>query len=229
MRDDDDRDALLPVDAGEELQHLMRGLRVERARGLVGEEDRGSGRERPGDPDALLLSPGELLGVGPRLVCEADELEKLGHSRVDVFLGPAGEFERVGDVRLDRLGREEVELLEDHPDSAPDPAQLPLPEQGDVDAVDGDAPRGRRFECVDQPHERRLPGARVADDPVDVAPLDVEGDVVDRDDLGGVTARRRIRLGDAAQADDRHGGAPGSRTDGNRAAHSAPPDSLVLS
>ena len=71
--DDDDRHALLLVDPLEQVEHLVRGLRVERAGRLVCEQDRGPRGECAGDADALLLTAGELLGVRLRLVGQADE------------------------------------------------------------------------------------------------------------------------------------------------------------
>jgi hypothetical protein len=81
----------------------------------------------------------------------------------------------------DRLGGEEVELLEDHADAAAHPAQLPL-ERRDVDAVDHQMTARRRLERVDQPHQGRLAGAGIADDAEHVALGDLEGHVVDGDD-----------------------------------------------
>ena len=57
--DQDDRPAL-PVEAIEDLHHLLRGGGVEVAGRLVGEDHRRVGDERARDRDALLLAAGEL-------------------------------------------------------------------------------------------------------------------------------------------------------------------------
>src|SRR5712692_4608230 len=64
MRDDQDRVALL-VELGEELEHFVAGLLVERAGRLVSQEHRRPVGERAGDRDALRLSAESLEGSTP--------------------------------------------------------------------------------------------------------------------------------------------------------------------
>src|SRR5690349_18184567 len=95
VRDDEDRDSELPVDAAEEAEHLLRRVGVESARGLVGEKDPGAGGEGAGDADALLLAARELFRVAAGLVGEADEPEELLDARRDLGARPARDLERV--------------------------------------------------------------------------------------------------------------------------------------
>ncbi len=180
VRDDDDGDAELGVDAPQEREDLARRLGVERGGRLVGEEDRGLRRERAGDPDALLLPARELARVGLRLVGEPHEREELGDARRALLARPARHLERVGHVPGDGARRQEVELLEHHPDPRAHLAHAALGQARDDLAVDDDLAARHRLQRVDEPHERRLPGAGVADDAEDLAAADGQRDVVDR-------------------------------------------------
>src|SRR5262245_3591575 len=60
VRDEHDRDALVAVEADEQVQDVEARLRVEVAGRLVGEQERGAVHERPRDRDALLLPAREL-------------------------------------------------------------------------------------------------------------------------------------------------------------------------
>src|SRR5690606_42033742 len=62
-------------------------------------------------------------------------------------------------------------------------AQLAATQLGDRRAVDGDGAAVRLLEPVDRADERRLAGTGLPDDAVDLALLDVRGDVVERADV----------------------------------------------
>ena len=62
----------------EHVQQALGALGVEGAGGLVGEDDRRLGEQRPGDGDALLLAAGQLLG---RVVEPVADAEPLGQAR----------------------------------------------------------------------------------------------------------------------------------------------------
>ena len=62
----------LPGQIGHDLQHLVDHLGVERGGGLVEEHDPRLHGERARDGDALLLAAGEVGGIVPRLVGDAD-------------------------------------------------------------------------------------------------------------------------------------------------------------
>src|SRR6266545_3160312 len=59
VRDHHHRHATLVVQAGEQPDHLLAGARVEVAGGLVGQQHRGLGDQRPGDRHPLLLAAGQ--------------------------------------------------------------------------------------------------------------------------------------------------------------------------
>jgi hypothetical protein len=102
---------------------------------------------------------------------------------VDHVAGPADDLLRERDVLVDRLVGQELVILEDAPDIAPQLRDLPGAEAGDVAAGDDDAAGGRVLLAQQQPKRRRLPRARRPDDEDEFALADVEGDVAQRDDV----------------------------------------------
>src|SRR6185295_308104 len=76
MRDDDDRIAFT-VQALEEIHDFHAGVRVERASGFIGKQDRRMVNQRPGDGDALALSSRQFIGPMRNAICEIDCLERL--------------------------------------------------------------------------------------------------------------------------------------------------------
>ena len=102
----------------EQVEHVGGGVRVEVARGLVGQDHRRLGDERARDRDALLLSAGQLARPVVEAVAEPDAGERL-HAP-----GPARSSRRSAGVdqrQLDVAQRgqrgQQVELLEDEADA----------------------------------------------------------------------------------------------------------------
>jgi hypothetical protein len=97
VRDEHDRHAEFTVDAPQEAEHLLCGVGVEGARGLVGEEDAGLVASARAMPTRCFCPPESCSGRrGPG--GEADEVEQLGDAMADLVARPAGDLERVGDV-----------------------------------------------------------------------------------------------------------------------------------
>ena len=135
MGDDDDGRAGL-VDPVEQLHDPDRGDRVEVARGLVGEQQRRVVDEGAGDRDALLLAAGELVGVAVELGREADEAQGLRHLLADFGAAGADHLQRVGDVVVDGAVGQQLEVLEDGADVAPQLRDFLLRQGADVAAGD---------------------------------------------------------------------------------------------
>ncbi len=110
MRDHGDRLAELPGRAAEEEEDLSTGPRVQVAGRLVREDEVGSGGERTGDGDALLLSAAQLVGavIHPRLQPEGVH-ERRDPRRLLCGGAPGVEVERQPDVLGGREGGNEVE------------------------------------------------------------------------------------------------------------------------
>ena len=84
--------------------------------------------ESAGDRDALLLAARDLVGQAVRLVGQADQVEDLGHLAADGAPVLADHLERVGDVLLDGLVGQQLEVLEDAADVAPQQRHLAAPQ-----------------------------------------------------------------------------------------------------
>ena len=108
----DHYDELIPGYLLQELHYLHARLRVERARGLVGEEDIRVVYERAGYGDALHLAAGHLVGLLVYLVAEADALEDPYGPLAPLRLVDARNCQRELDVREHALVRDEVVGLE---------------------------------------------------------------------------------------------------------------------
>ena len=121
--DHDHRHAALG-EVDHDVEDLLDHLGVEGGGGLVEEHHLGLHRERAGDGDPLLLAAGELGGVLAGLVADPDPVEQLLRARLGVgLLDPADLDRPERDVLEDRLVREEVEALEDHPDLGAQPGE----------------------------------------------------------------------------------------------------------
>src|SRR5581483_1428204 len=87
------------------------------------------------------------------------------------------------DVLVDRLVGQQLVVLEDATDVAAQLRHLPRREARDVAARDDDPAVGRPVLAQQQAEERRLPGARRADEEDELALLHVHRDVAERDDI----------------------------------------------
>src|SRR5439155_1764735 len=128
----DDGDAVLLVYLLEVLHHGVARRRVQACDRLVGEHELGLLHERPGDADTLLLPARERIRAAERLLADPDAAKIVERER-DVLAtwarcdrAPrAPVAEPSGDhVRENGAALHEIELLEDHPDAAADPAEL---------------------------------------------------------------------------------------------------------
>ena len=188
VRDDDDRVALA-VEVGEELEDLVAGLRVERARGLVGEQQRRPVGERAGDRDALPLAAGERGRQDLRLLGDADLLEQLERALAPLLARHAGVEHRQLDVAHDGGLRQQVVLLEDEADLlVADLRELGPREPVDALAVERVGAGRRLVEAAQDRHERRLARARRPDQRDELAARDRHVDAAQRVDGGAVGA-----------------------------------------
>jgi hypothetical protein len=121
--------------------------------------------------------------------------------------GPPDDLLRERDVLVDCLVGQELVVLEDAPDVAPQLRDLPRAEAGDVAAGDDDAAGGRVLFAQQQAKRRRLPRARRPHDEDELTFADVERDVAQRDDVA------LIGFGDTFESNHRR---PSSEADRER-------------
>ena len=137
------------------------------------------GGQRTGDGHALLLSAGQLGGVGVRLVGQTHQLQQLTGALLG--LSPLRARQLHGKAHVPQAGalHQQIEPLEDHGDLSPRRPQLGGGHGVQPLAVDDDLTAGRLLQQVDAPHQRTFSGAGHTDDAVNVAVLDGEGDVLE--------------------------------------------------
>ena len=174
VRDVDERDPDLVLDALQLELHLLAELQVERAERLVEQEDARVVHERARERDALLLTARELPRLALREAGEPHELEDLGDAALQLALGDALPLEPEGDVVLDRHVREERVALEHRVDVA-----LVRRQPDDVLVAQVDVALGRLLEAADHAQRRRLAAARRAEQREERAARDLDRDSVD--------------------------------------------------
>ena len=143
---------------------VLLGLGIERAGGLVEEQDGGVFEQRAGDAEPLLLPAGEHAAfvADDRLVAlllREDELVGVGQFRRRLDLRARGVEPAVADVREDGVVEKEGVLI-DHRDVL---AERGLRDLADVVPVDADRAGLRFVEPLEQPEKRALARAGRAD------------------------------------------------------------------
>src|SRR3990172_7660113 len=120
------------VDLLEQREDVEREVRVEVARGLVREHERGLRHDGARDGHALLLAAGEIRRPLVAPAREPDTVESLGDARADEPLRHREDLERYSDVLEHGPMRDHLEILEDDPEVAPEKRHGRLREAGDV-------------------------------------------------------------------------------------------------
>ena len=124
----DNHGHLLFRQLADNFEYFAGQLRIQGAGGLVEEEDLRLERQGAGDGYALLLSAGQLAGIG---ICTGFQIhfaKKLHGFLVDFFFRPFLHVDRrVHDIFQHRIVGEEVELLENQAEIALDLSQLIFP------------------------------------------------------------------------------------------------------
>ena len=185
VRDHDHRHAVARQLA-HRVEHVADELGVERRGRLVEQHQLRLHGERAGDRDTLLLAARERDGIRVELVAEPDPLEQLLPTAPGVAARHTLDLDRRQRHVLERGHmREQVELLEDHPDLGPLARHLVFAQLVQLAvrlaiahelAVDRQPARVDLLEVVDAAQERGLARAGGAEHAHDLAPLDLEVD-----------------------------------------------------
>ena len=138
------------------IQHLVDHLRVERGRRLVEEHADRIHRQRPRNRDALLLPAGELSRKFVFLRNQADAVEQLQAALDRLFAAAVQHLDLSQRQVVDDLQvREQLEVLEHHPDARPQLGEIGLG-VAHRNPVDGDRALLEWLQGVDALDERRL-------------------------------------------------------------------------
>ena len=151
---------------------------IERAERLVEQEHLRLGRERAGEPHPLALPSRELGGIPVAEALQLHQVKQLVHALTDLGPRPFPHLEPEGDVLANGHVLERGVVLEDE-------ADVPLlrRERRRVLAREEDFAGVGRLEPRDDPQQRRLPGATRPEQRRQRPALDLERDVVDRDEV----------------------------------------------
>ena len=138
----------------------QRDERIEVAGGFVGDDEARVVDHGAGDGRALHLAAGELVRPLPRLFGEADQRQRASDRRRHEPRRGARHLEGEGHVLIDRLARQQAEVLEDDADLATQAGHLAAAHAAKVLAGDLDAPGRRLLVTHEQLDERGLAGTR---------------------------------------------------------------------
>ena len=199
----DQHDRVAPaVQSFEDRHDLDAGLRVEVARGLVGQHEGGIVHQRAGDRHPLALPPGELVRPVAHPIVELDQAERSGRPLVADRRRDARVDQGQFDVVQRGRPRQQVERLEDEPDLlVPDAREIVVVHPADVLAVQQVLAARRRIETADEVHQRRLARPGGSHDGDELAALDVDRHAAQRVDLLG---SHPVRLPEIARVDQWH-------------------------
>ena len=156
----------------------MSGFRVQRAGGLIRQQQGGVSRERTSNTHTLLLTARKLVRVVTGTVGKTHELQHFQGAGAALSFGPAGDLQWELDVTEHGAGVHQVELLENHTDVGACFTQFRVALTGNLEATDSQGAAGGGFQAVDEADQGGLTGAGVADDCKDFAAVNGEGDVV---------------------------------------------------
>ena len=192
MSDENDGLGQIRLDADELALKLTAHERVDCAERLIHQQNTGVGGQRPGHPDALGLSAGELVGISlSEVTIQAQHVDQFqstitGSSAID----PA-EAGHEGDVVDDAAVREQARILHDVADGAPERDGIAI---AHVLAVEQDTALGGIDHAIDHAQQRGLAAAGGAEQHGDRARGQAGGERLD----GGWAPERAPRARDIA-------------------------------
>ena len=207
MGDEHQRQRHAALEIGEQRQHLRLDGDVQRRDRLVGDDDVGIERQRPGDADALALAAGELVRIALESICaEPDQRHQFAGAALGLGTRDAMGDRPVSDDPADALARIErgIGVLEDHLDLATKRPQRLAALGQEIDLAEPDRACIRRQQTHQALADGRLAGAGFPDDAERLAAAQREADIVGGRDraLGSEQARPAdIGLAEALDAE----------------------------
>ena len=160
MRCHQHRDAQLPIEFGDESQHVGAVLGIEVSCRLIGDEQRRLVDERAGDCGALHFAAGDLLRIMRKAMRNADTLGERPCAAFGFLILHAREQAGECDVVADRERRQQVEELEDEADLlAPHPRQFVVAHRRQIAILESERAARRAIHRAGDVQERRLAAA----------------------------------------------------------------------
>ena len=141
MRDHQDRCAVFAVDLVKQRHDFIRHGRVKVSGRLVRDQNLRTVGNRTGNCNTLLLTAGKLPRKAVSLLIQADEVHDLAHTAADQGFRKIDDFQRIGNILKYRLGRQELEVLEDNADIPAVDRDFGMAELSDIDTDNGNLPR----------------------------------------------------------------------------------------
>src|SRR5262245_47095367 len=150
---------------------LLRGLRVEVTRGLVGEKNFWPVHERAGDRNPLLFSAGKLNRVVVQTVFETDPLQQIRGTAARVIF--TADLRGHHHVFQSGQRRQQLEVLEDETDKlVADLSQLLFVRPMQSDSIEAHRSFAGTFKTRADSDQGRLPAPRRADNRASASRLD---------------------------------------------------------
>ena len=162
----------------DDFHHHLAAAGIERAGGLVGQDDFAAVHQRAGNGHALLLAAGELVGAVVFFAFQAQISQKLSSAFIPLFLIHAGIHGGQRHVFARAQCAQQVVALENKAEFAPaQRGQLVAAHLRSFHAVDLIRAGSGTIETADDVHQRGFAGAGLADDGNEIAFLNGEADV----------------------------------------------------
>ena len=173
----------------DDFHHHLAAAGIERAGGLVGQDDFAAVHQGAGNGHALLLAAGELVGLVVFLAFQAQIGQKPGGAFIPLFLIHAGIHGGQRHVFARAQCAQEVVALENEAELAPaQRGQFVAAHLHGFHAVDLIRTGSSAVEAAEDVHQRGFAGAGLADDGDEIAFLDGEADVFQNVDAVGAFA-----------------------------------------
>jgi hypothetical protein len=190
------------VDLPEQVHDFQRQVRIEIAGGLVRQHDLRIVHERPGDRDALLLTPRQLLGQCIHAMLQPHPLEHLECLPLPLREPHAEHAHDERHVLEDAEPRNQPEVLEDEPECPAIALHLRRREIRKALAVDLQAALARQLFAEQQSQKRRLAGPARTRQEEEFALVDREREVAKRIDAPAIELGEVIGFYHATSAEE---------------------------
>jgi len=160
-----------------DIQYFIDHFRIQCGCRLIKEHDFGAHGQSPCDGDTLLLAAGQLGGVSPRLVMNANFFKK-GHGKINCVASAHFPDLHRGQCHIFQ-GRHmgiQIELLKHKPNFGSKPGDVGFPIVN-RDVVHNDLTGRNRFQTIDTSNQGAFPGPAGAADDRDLSGIDIQTDI----------------------------------------------------